>query len=84
MLRSARERGYGAGGGEAKSEGETGPRSFPLTEEEGQAIGDEVDCVKAYGHAEKGKFVIDRIEPESGKENEDASMGDKRPPLTFS
>ena len=60
MLRQARSSGYGArsGGGENSSS----VRSFPIMEEEN--VPDGPCCVKAYGTAQDGKFVIDRIETE--------------------
>jgi len=58
LLRQARSSGYGSKG---ESGGE-GSRSFPLLPEEN--IPDGPCCVKAYGTAQGGKFVIDRIEPE--------------------
>lgn len=67
MLRQVRGSGYGEKPADA-----AGPRSFPLSEEEN--IPDGPCCVKAYGTAGDGKFVIDRIEPEEGAENEDAIM----------
>ena len=76
-LQSARKNGYGAGS-PPKEEGETGVRSFPLTPEEVEAVGEEATCVKAYGKHDGKIFSVERIEPE----NENASMG--KPPLTFS
>ena len=63
MLRQARATGYGAksGGG---GEGETGSRSFPLTPEEVQAIGEKSDCIKVYGSHDGKVFSISRVEPD--------------------
>jgi|HubBroStandDraft_5_1064220.scaffolds.fasta_scaffold421593_2 hypothetical protein len=70
MLRSARATGYGAS---KKPDGDGGgSRSFPLMD--GEDVPDGPCCVKVYGQAQDGKFVIDRIEPEQGKSNEDAIM----------
>ena len=55
ILRSARSSGYGSGP-------EKGSRSFPLME--GEDIPEGPCCVKVYGQAQDGKFMIDRIEPE--------------------
>ena len=80
MLQKARSSGYGAKKeGEEKTEGQS--RSFPIME--GEEIAEGPCCVKAYGEAKDGQFVIDRIEPEQGDSNEDAIMG-KKPPMTFS
>jgi hypothetical protein len=70
LLKQARGSGYGAG---PKSEGETGPRSFPITPEESESL-QGCSCVKAYGKPDGDKYVIDRIEPEQGALNEDAIM----------
>ena len=61
LLKQARGSGYGAG---SKSEGETGPRSFPLTPEEVEALGDKSDCVKVYGSHDGKNYSIDRVEPD--------------------
>ena len=77
FLQKARSSGYGAA-----KEDETGVRSFPLTPEEAEAIGEEASCVKAYGKHDGKSFSVERIEPEAGKEEENVSMG--KPPMTFS
>ena len=64
LLKQARGSGYGAGA-KPESEGETGPRSFPLTPEEIQAIGETSDCVKCYGSHKDGQFMIERVEPDA-------------------
>jgi hypothetical protein len=69
LLKQARGSGYGS-----SSDGKTERRSFPLTKEELESVGDKVSCVKVYGNNEDGKFIIDRIEPETGSSNEDAIM----------
>lgn len=62
MLRQSRASGYGA---ESKPEdGASVARGFPLMPEE--KIPDGPTCVKVYGTAQDGKFVIDRIEPDQG------------------
>jgi hypothetical protein len=67
MLRQSRSSGYGAKKGDGES-----ARSFAITEDDN--IPDGPCCVKAYGTAQDGKFVIERIEPDQGKSNEDAIM----------
>lgn len=80
MLRNARATGYGAGNKEGGDKDGGGSRSFPIMEHE--AIPDGPCCVKAYGTAGDGKFVIDRIETEQGASNEDAIM--VKPPTQLS
>lgn len=69
LLQQARGSGYGSG---PKSEGETGPRSFPMTPEECEAIAE--GPAIAHGEHRDGKFHVSSIEPEQGKSNEDAIM----------
>ena len=74
MLQRARSMGYG---NKPDSEGETGKRSFPLTPEEVQALGENVDCVKCYGAHDGKTFSITRVEPDkvqSGDEGEEVRV----------
>jgi hypothetical protein len=64
MLRQARASAYGAGPKEEK-EDMGSERAFPVSEEDN--IPDGPCCVKVYGEAQDGKFVIDHIEPEEEK-----------------
>lgn len=65
MLRQARATGYGArsGGGEQDSAGS--PRSFPLTPEEIEAIGEQSDCIKVYGSHDGKSYSITKVEPDN-------------------
>lgn len=69
LLKHARGAGYGQ---KPPSEGETGTRSFPLTPEEIEAVAEGPCC--AHGEHKDGKFHVSSVEPEQGKENEDAIM----------
>ena len=69
MLRQARSSGYGAksGGG---SSGPSGSRSFPITPEEADSIG-ESNCIKVYGSHDGKIYTVDRLEPDTVSEEDD-------------
>lgn len=74
MLRQARATGYGAtsGGGEPDSAGSG--RSFPLTPEEIEAIGEKSDCIKVYGSHDGKTYSIERVEPDNVQSNNSEIM----------
>jgi len=71
LLKQARGSGYGSGPTNDR-------RSFPLTPEEIEAIGENATCVKAYGSHKDGTFAVDRVEPDSAP-SQDGEMMVKTP-----